>query len=368
MREERVTILCGGPGLGFYVPGLIVDYQLQIRGVPTEVLVFESFLLEEKRNKIQETKIAFHRKFDVALMGQKLARDISPSLDPFLVSSLLATWRQEQRKRFVVFSGFWLPIVEKYLQTIDFPHLSIDLCHVDADTSISWKLHSVDHPCLRHVWFCNWKKNRIAYSLHVSREEPMPWHERAGRFVIHGGGWGMGTYQNKIAELAGIGLKLDVIAYEEKDLEDKRDGVRYFMIDPKWKYWEKDEAGYHQFPPFGEVKSDGKVKFLNNRQYPEVYRLIQESKAIISKPGGATLIDSLSSGTPIVLLEPFGEYENRNSLLWQHLGFGISYRDWIDTGCSLSVFDELHDNLLKARLRTQDYVDFYDATSNCSNI
>lgn len=153
-----------------------------------------------------------------------------------------------------------------------------------------------------------------------------------------------------------------MICYEEKDVENRKKGNRYFLIDPDWKSWEKNAKGHHQFPPFGQVKNRGKVEFLSNKQFPDVYRLIQHNKAIISKPGGATLIDSLSSATPIILLKPFGRYENSNALLWEYFGFGIPYQKWIDSECSLKVLEKLHTNLLKARERIQDYVEFYCAT------
>lgn len=368
MKEEIITILCSGVTLGVYIPGLIVNYQLKEIGYYTEVVVLESLLLKGKQQNIPNTKLAFHRDFSVALMGQKLAGTIVPSMDADLVSALLTTWKNERRKHFIIFSGFWLPIIDKYLCTIGFKDVLIDLCHMDAALSTSWKSYKTDHPCFRHVWLLNWDKKNISYCLYTPEHEVVPYFQRINRFVIHGGGWGIGTYKNKIPQLEERGIKLDVITYEKNDIENEVEGNRYFMIDPDWKPWEKNEQGIYQFPPFGEIKGNNKIEFRNNKQFPEIYHLIKRNRAIISKPGGSTLLDSLSFATPLVLLEPFGEYESKNALLWEYLGFGISYQKWIDYDCSLKILERLHTNLLKAKSTIHNYVKAYYATPNNSQI
>jgi UDP-N-acetylglucosamine:LPS N-acetylglucosamine transferase len=76
---------------------------------------------------------------------------------------------------------------------------------------------------------------------------------------------------------------------------------------------------------------------------------------MVSKPGGGTMLDSIWSATPLVLLEPFGEHEARNAELWERLGFGISVDRWRDTGFAVEVLEEIHDNLLRAKPGIPDY-------------
>ena len=104
---------------------------------------------------------------------------------------------------------------------------------------------------------------------------------------------------------------------------------------------------------------DDPVVFSHNSSCPEVYGLVRHNQAIISKPGGATLVDSLSAATPLILLEPYGEYEQKNGELWESMGFAISYQKWADTGYSTEVLEDLHVNLLTARARTINYVEAY---------
>lgn len=359
MRQETVTILCSGASLGAYIPALIASHQLSDRGMNSDVVVLENILLEKKRNNVSETKFAFHRNFSLALMAQKLVKDITPCIDSQLASNLLATWKQQERKRFMIFSGFWLPIANRYLQETDCQDITIDLCHMDASVSTSWKMYDATHSAFRHVWFFNWEDKCLSYNFSVSNDEPVPYSQRSDRFLIHGGGWGVGTYKSKISELVRQGIKLDVIAYEQQDIANKTEHSRYFLIDPTWKPWEKDAQGHHQFPPFGEVKNNGNIAFQNSQPYPEVYNLIRQSRGIISKPGGGTLVDSLSAATPLVWLAPYGDYENNNGLLWEYLGFGISYEKWADSGYSFDILERLHVNLKQARAGLPTYITTY---------
>ncbi|MFV9644350.1 MAG: hypothetical protein ACNYWU_00870 [Desulfobacterales bacterium] len=378
MKKETISILCSGVALGVYVPALIVNNQLQREGLITDITVLENLIFEEKRNNIPNVKTAFHRSFAVALTGQKLAKDISPSLDPTLVAELIEVWKKEERKKFIVFSGFWIPVLEAYVRESGFKKMFIHLCHIDADVATSFKPYQADLSCFQHIKFFNWNDRKIFYCLHIGDQQPVAYHTRQNRFVIHGGGWGMGTYKDKLSLLDKKKVPLDVIAYERRDIENRIQRNRYFMIDPKWNPWEKDSHANYHFPPFGQVrnevisspflKSDGNIEFSYNQEFPEVYRLICQAKAIISKPGGATILDSLASATPIVLLEPFGEYEKKNALLWQYFGFGISYQAWIDSNCSIEILEQLHQNLLNAKMNVQNYVEWYYATSDVSKI
>jgi UDP-N-acetylglucosamine:LPS N-acetylglucosamine transferase len=76
---------------------------------------------------------------------------------------------------------------------------------------------------------------------------------------------------------------------------------------------------------------------------------VREAMAVVSKPGGGTLLDSLAAATPIVLLTPWGEPEAKNGALWEELGFGIDFQRWRETGFDHRVLEDLHHRLLEAR-------------------
>ena len=55
----------------------------------------------------------------------------------------------------------------------------------------------------------------------------------------------------------------------------------------------------------------------------EVYRYMQEADVVISKPGGITLFETIHSGTPILVFEPFLQQEINNTGFIIRNGIGI---------------------------------------------
>ncbi len=263
-----------------------------------------------------------------------------------------------QISRFLVFSGFWSAIIDDYIKSRANRDFQVDLCHLDSSVSTSWKNCGLNETNHRQIWFFNLHENRVYYHVRISDKPAIKFKNRQKRFVIHGGGWGMGTYREKIRDLTDLQIKLDIINYETDDINDRIGDHRYYMIDPDWKTWERFNAKYI-FPPFTQIPDNNQVEFDYNAKYPAVYALIRNSYGIISKPGGATLLDSLSSATPIIFLEPFGDYEKDNATLWKKLGFGIDYNQWISMKCSTEVLLRMHENIQKILSKTQNILDLY---------
>jgi hypothetical protein len=140
------------------------------------------------------------------------------------------------------------------------------------------------------------------------------------------------------------------VAYEADDLPAQEDGIRYFMIDPHWHPWLDD--GY---PPFGLADGRNDPVYVRGTECQGSFDLARSALAIVSKPGGGTLLDSLHSATPLVLLEPFGAHEACNAGLWERLGFGISLDRWREGDFAPAILEELHDTLLRAAPGIPDY-------------
>jgi hypothetical protein len=358
--RRAIIILCSGVALGVYIPALWVNYQLKMRGAATEVVVLESLFTDEKQKKVLENKTAFHQNFAVAKMGQKMARDIGPHLDPERLEGLYASWVQDERRLFIVFSGFWMPLVEAYRQRITPPHVWAHQVHVDAALSASWRNAGDEYDGYQPIWLFDYAAKRLYYQLyHQSKDRqdvPVPYSQRPDRYLIHGGGWGMGTYQSQVPVLEAAGLDLDVIAYHPQEAAAPRPGRRYFMVDPEWSPWHKNRSGEHEFPPFGEIKPGITPHFTNRPDSHELFQLARQARAIISKPGGATLLDSWATATPLVTLEPFGDYEARNAALWHELGFGIPFAEWEAAQFAPEALEPLHQNLLRSQDDVPNYV------------
>jgi hypothetical protein len=167
----------------------------------------------------------------------------------------------------------------------------------------------------------------------------------------------LGTYRERIRALQPHDWPVDVLNYELADMDETRRGERHFMLAPDWSPW-RATSRLDWFPPLGELASaasSGVMAYARNADYPPLFDLTRSALAVISKPGGGSLIDSLAAATPLLLLEPFGEYERKNGQLWKELGFAIDFDDWVLRGCRRDTLEALHRNLLAARERTPLY-------------
>ncbi len=360
LKNRKENILCSGFGLGFYIPGLIVNYQLNKNNVPTEVLVFENYMVKEKKEKINDSKKAYHKNFSAALVAQRITSDIRKRLDERRVTELIEKWEKEEQRDFMVLSGHWVYIIEMYRQKIYPKPINVDLLYVDSDLSPSWKslkkYFDNYNQYFNEIWLFNAQNKEINFQINVTHERPISYEYRAPRYVIHGGGWGMGTYQTIIPELEKQGILLDVVAYEMEETKHQKSGNRYFINDPSWRAWNKNKENQHEFPLFSEIKEKEQPHYSNREEYHRLYDVIKESRGIISKPGAGTLIDSLSSATPVIILDAFGEHEKRNAELWKSLGFGIGYSEWKNMNYDIDILAELHQNILNKKQIVNDYV------------
>jgi hypothetical protein len=345
-----VTILCSGVALGVYIPALLLNYQLQQQYLKTEVIILEHLYTPENQQKLKNHQQAYHQNFSMALMAHKMTRDIQVSLDDQLVDDLLNSWEAENKSNFIVWSGFWMPLIENYRNRVAPKVINVDICRIDAEISATFKTYTDLHQNDTEIWLWNWKQRKLVYELPVTTQQPIPYQDRANRFVIHGGGWGIGTYTSKISELEQSDISLDIVTYQLSESTRRYPNHRYFMVDPNWSPWLQDQREQPEFPPFGEVKNP--VNFKNRTEYHELFDPIRYAKAIISKPGGGTLIDSLAAATPIILLEPYGYAEQSNADLWEYLGYGIAYDRWQALNYDLEMIEKLHENILN-RSRTE---------------
>ncbi|OAB42264.1 hypothetical protein [Paenibacillus glacialis] len=352
---ETVTLLSAGNSLGVYIPAKLLQLQLQGQGVPAEICMLEHLYNQQTLEKIPRYRKAFHDSFAVAKMGYKLAKDSRDSLDEHNVSLLLQEWKQGGKRRFLALTGFWIPILERYREMMDSVELDIRLIRLDASDTPSFAVYGEACDRFNNVWLYPTGENRIVHTISVSEEEPIPFQEREKRYLIHGGGWGIGTYKDKITELTESGIALNIIAYYNEDMKPeshKSASHRYFMLDPSWSPWQRNAVNEFDFPPFAEVSQGEECIFESGGNYPKVFEVMRHSLGIISKPGGATLLDSLASATPLIFLEPFGDHERSNAQLWESLGLGISYDAWKEQDYAVNLLEDIHRNLLNAKHKT----------------
>ena len=294
-------------------------------------------------------KLAYQRDFRLALAGRQMARSVENCLDNTRIEALLADWQRQGRESFVVWSGYWLPVLERYISCVPETQVRLELCRIDAVESGSFIVH--DDPTravCSELWLWNWERRALGTSLPVPAGPRIRFADRARRLVAHGGGWALGSYTEVLPELSAAGYALDVLGPGPTDWDGRGPHDRRYVPKPDWHPWVRDAAGELTFPPLGEIRPDGEVRYECHPAVPPAHLLVRNALAVVSKPGGGTLLDSLATATPVVLLPPWGEPEAKNGALWEHLGFGIGFERWRATGFEHRVLEHLHHNLLDA--------------------
>ncbi len=359
LPPPAVTILTSGVGLGTYIPALLIERQLRGRGCRAEVVVLEDYFTPGHRDAHLAHRKAHHESFALAQMAHRMARDVADCIDGTRAGQLLERWAGEGRRHFIVWSGFWLPILEDYRRLAGGAALEVDHCRIDAEVSASFRVHPGLASAGRAVWLWHWEERRLEHRIPVTGIAPVPFAERDVRLAVHGGGWGIGTYRETARELGGTPFALDIVVHDPAEAQRPGPRDRHFMLDPGWHPWSRNAEGGHDFPPMGEITGRGEVLYRRRDDFHVFHEVIRRAKAIVSKPGGCTLIDSLDAGTPVVLLEPYGYAEKSNARIWEHLGFGISYEAWRATGFDERVLERLHANIANRAHAGIDYPGAY---------
>jgi hypothetical protein len=353
-----VTVLTSAVGLGIYIPALLVQHALRACGRVAQVEVLESYYSPASLRSHIAHREAHHRDFGLARIAHRMARDVQHCIDPAPMEALLGRWAREGRRHFIAWSGFWLPILERYRALCGLA-LEIDHCRIDAEISASFRIHAGLRARGREIWLWHGEGRRLVHEIPVGGEAPVPFARRGRRLLVHGGGWGIGTYLERAETLAQAPFSLDLVVHGPEEAKPARPGDRCFRLDPSWEPWKRNRHGEHDFPPMQRVDAGHAQPLAAPPGYHAMHDVVRHAQAVISKPGGCTLIDSLAAATPVVLLEPYGEPERRNGEIWRHLGFGIGHDEWRATGYDPAVLEGLHRNILARRRDTVDYVRAY---------
>ncbi|HZQ60905.1 MAG TPA: hypothetical protein VFC24_06115, partial [Casimicrobiaceae bacterium] len=345
---------------GIYIPALLVERALQQSGFGVDVQVIEAYYTPQHQQAHFAHRDAHHASFALAQLAHRMARGVVHCVDDARMTSLLERWRREERRRFIVWAGFWLPFLARYAAGADGLDVAVDHCRIDAIVSASFRVHPELDARGREIWLWSRREGRLVHEIPVTSTPPLAWRERADRLLVHGGGWGIGTYRATLSELVRTPFAVDLVVHSTHEASGLRDGDRAYMLDPSWHAWQRDADDRLAFPPMRRVVRGALADRLDGGDGHALHEIIRTCKAIVSKPGGCTLIDCLAAGTPVVLLEPYGDAEQANAKLWIDLGFGIDYAAWRDTGFDPSVLDRLHSNIV-ARSPGVDYPAAYVA-------
>lgn len=362
-HPKRVAVLTSAAGLGAYVPGLLLMHRLQRLGIYAQTFVIEALLLKEKRRLLCQSRKAFQKNFALARAAHRVPRDIGTNLCPREVAAMIACWTDTAVTHFVVLSGFWRPVLAQYRELIPGgSSLHVECLHVDAAESNSWRVGAPASAEERHSWFFRETDGAVHYKLLLDHDDGSHSAPEGLRLLVHGGGWGMGTYDAASREFQERGFELDLIAYNNDEMQPSS-GVSVHMLDPAWVPWSSPQG--NGFPPLRLLPNDHDpldVRPASSAEAHALGGLIRTASAVVTKPGGGSLLDSLLYGCPLVLLQPMTHYEAANARLWCQKGFAVTLEDWRRAGYPKSPLREARVALQSARNLLPDFGETYAAT------
>ncbi|SES64079.1 hypothetical protein [[Clostridium] polysaccharolyticum] len=341
----NIKLLTSAMGLGTYVPALHLREYFRQQGYTVTMDVFENYFSEEVLAKYLKNKREYHKSFKVAKLGHKLAqKKLGTALEEEMIDAISKKWEKEKVQKLVILSGNWIPVVEQYrMQIHDDSSLCAVIVHMDIGTAPSWSNFSNPDLFYKEILPIDETGVQYIFEVPVPKEDTSVPKEKPV-FNIHGGGWGMGDYRERKQEIqAAMDCHMFVLAHEQEEMIQEKD-VQYILMDTRWKPWIADESGEYEFP----VMLDGETgKKLENQSMHDLYQIYKQCDAVISKPGGGTMLDGIACEVPIVFLEPVAEHERKNQEAYEKLGLGISFSKWKESGYSLEILSELREKIRK---------------------
>lgn len=339
--------LTSGVALGTHIPGLLLDRALSARGLPSRVYVLEKYFPDEVRQRIQIAKGRYSRDYRLAKAAHALATDHAELIAPETLTALFDEWDAAEVGSITVFSGFWTEIVATYAERR--PDVLVDVCHVDAVPSPSHR-HAAEITGSTHTWLLDARTNTLNETIPVTRSGArLPWESRSISFLAHGGGWGMGTHTAAAARLVEEGESVSLILPEP--WSDPPAGLSAYHQDPSW-----EPGAGTAFPRLLAGTGTVAPPFDSREHWADTFELTRRSRAVVSKPGAGTLLDSLNAATPVLFTEALGGWELANERVWCALGFGMRLSEWLDKR-DPGLLEAMHERLRAARDGAASYPD-----------
>jgi hypothetical protein len=316
----KAALLAGGTGLGTYVPAVYAAEQLTALGFATECFVLESFYPEAQLTKLKNFRRAL-RDPGRARVAAASAGLVQPRLAEAELHAMSDALLESAADIFLVFSGFWCPALTRLLARRR-PAPPVVQCHVDAVVSPSWR---APLPAALELWAFELAERRVNYRFRHPGPAPLAWDARAPAVVLHGGGWHLGEMDSRIEVLTTAGWQVRYVT-PEKEAAGAAGQVELLHLSEDWEPWDVAATRRSPLPEMHRATAAGVNSCSTLREH------LQEACAIVSKPGGGTLIDSLAGQTPLLMLPAFGAHERANGELWAALGFGVWWDDWTAAG------------------------------------
>jgi hypothetical protein len=354
--DNRITILTSLVGYGAFIPALMLYRHLVRLGHTVSLDVIEKYYSASKQQTFEATKTAFQKNAKLAKIASGLSGQFEKNTDASLLQPLLQLWETTNTQQFVCFSGLWCDTMADYVEQAGADAAKIIFCKVDSGFSSAWKSSSPALAGQHFTSFFDATAGTVQYKLMPPGVVPAIFNERENSLLVHGGGWGLGNYNQLAGAIPNSLYKKYIVQQPNNDTALQSDAVEAVLATHQWNPLHNSDD-FYQFPSYATSSNPQHIHY-------GLWQLINQCKAIVSKPGGMTLMDSLVTATPLVMLEPAGKNEEDNAKLWQQLGLGIYYADWQGTGFDEAILAAMHTRLLQQLQLSNNFYTFIEQQFN----
>lgn len=314
----QVIILTALRGLGTYIPAVYLYKYLKLKGVNTELLIWEDYYndtsdkmisLYQTNPRIAEFAYALGamNEEQFKLEGETGALEtIAPGI-----------------KTYICFSGIWHKELLAQQKRQANPIFNVVM---DVVPSQLWKNQLSTSQTNSHTIFT------LGETLYLPGEIPSPseYKNREG-FLLQGGGWNLIDYMeiNKYPFL-------------------KEGGITMASTNPITETC-TDRHLLYKISSIGEFPNLADKEINHNQSYHSLLDEYNKVRGCISKPGGMTIVDAITTCTPLLFTQTtIGQHELANREFC--LKLGIAYEI-----CSLKTKSRLKNQLTDLRAKLEDY-------------
>jgi len=335
---KQVIILTSIIGLGVYFPALMLYKKFERRGIKARILTIEKLLTAEKRNIFLKTKEAFKLNDKLAMIASYMPITLEDKFDEMQINKIFDEWKTNPRSEYICFSALWLPLLSEYSTSIN--PINLSCVEIDCSTASIWKQYREYNHMIKKsykIW-----GDKLNYSFELEDLGIIPYNNRREEITIHGGGWDLGNFISILSFFDTYDYKLNLILNSDKrhdDISEARNIVIY-QNDQDWNPLNDDV-----FPMLRIISSSSSQRIIEPNSYPAILNVISQSLAIISKPGGMSLVDSLITETPILFLDPIGKNEIHNQQIFEKLKLGMTFEEWKNSNFSNRLLQNMNKEL-----------------------
>ncbi|WP_340678345.1 hypothetical protein, partial [Paraglaciecola sp.] len=235
-QNKHLVILTASSGLGSFIPAVTLSHYLQSIGYSVELCCIEQLYHAKAIVQFNQTRDLCARDMRAAKLAQQLINDartdILLAIDQNRWQELLHRWQHQQCKKFIIFSGFWLPLLAELASKTEHA-ISFDAIHMDATHSSSWK-HCDSLLACRHIWLFNADTQEVSALTPVTKVKT--WQHRSAIVACHGGGWNIGNVKSPLQTL--FQHEISTLSYVTQPPNDVINKLQHFIkIQANWQPW-----------------------------------------------------------------------------------------------------------------------------------